>query len=67
MPREMVTLFRQEKGLALLRRHCAAIGLAEQDLKDLIEEVIEKDSMARRRGLWQAFDEILDRTEEPRR
>lgn len=66
MPREMVTLFRQEKGLALLRRHCAAIGLPEQDLKEMIEEVIDKDSMARRRGLWQAFDEILDRPEEPR-
>ncbi|MFN3448054.1 MAG: hypothetical protein ACK44F_05100 [Roseococcus sp.] len=67
MPREMVTLFRQEKGLVLLRRHCAAIGLPEQDLKEMIEEVIDKDSMARRRGLWQAFDEILDRPEEPRR
>jgi hypothetical protein len=26
----------------------------------LVEEVIEKDSMAKRAGLWQAFDDILD-------
>jgi hypothetical protein len=36
------------------------------DLRQLVEEVIEKDSMAKRAGLWQAFDDILDApTDEP--
>jgi hypothetical protein len=36
------------------------MGLRIADLRQLVEEVIEKDSMARRPGLWQAFDDILD-------
>jgi hypothetical protein len=36
------------------------MGLPIADLRRLVEEVIEKDSMAKRAGLWQAFDDILD-------
>jgi hypothetical protein len=56
----MVTLFAQPAGRALIKKHCRAIGLPEADLKSLLEEVIEKDTMLRRNGLWQAFDAILD-------
>jgi hypothetical protein len=42
------------------------MGLPISDLRQLVEEVIEKDSMAKRAGLWQAFDDILDSpTQEP--
>ena len=60
MPREIVTLFAQTEGKTLIRKHCRRIGLEVEDLRRLVEEVIEKDSMQRRHGLWQAFDEVLD-------
>jgi hypothetical protein len=60
LAREYVTLFASKEGQALLRRHCRRMGLPIADLRQLVEEVIEKDSMAKRAGLWQAFDDILD-------
>lgn len=63
MPREVVTLFAQPEGQALIRRHCRKIGLEVADLRSLVEEVIDKDSMQRRHGLWQAFDDLLDGAE----
>lgn len=60
MPREIVTLFAQQEGQTLIRKHCRRIGLEVADLRRLIEEVIDKDSMQRRHGLWQAFDEVLE-------
>jgi hypothetical protein len=62
MPKEFVTLFAQKDGQTLVRRHCRAVGLEVSDLKELVEEVIEKDSLQRRHGLWQFFDEKLDST-----
>jgi|YNPMSStandDraft_2_1061718.scaffolds.fasta_scaffold10408_2 hypothetical protein len=60
MPKEFVTLFAQKDGQVLVRRHCRTVGLEVSDLKELVEEVIEKDSLQRRHGLWQFFDEKLD-------
>jgi hypothetical protein len=60
MAREVVTLFAQQEGQTLIRKHCRQVGLEVEDLRRLIEEVIEKDSMQRRHGLWQAFDEVLE-------
>lgn len=60
MSREYVTLFASKEGQALLRRHCHRVGIEVATLHQLVEEVIEKDSMARRAGLRQAFDDLLD-------
>ncbi|MDW8444451.1 MAG: hypothetical protein RML45_09195 [Acetobacteraceae bacterium] len=60
MAREFIALFSQKEGEALIRRHCRQVGLEVADLKRLVEEVIEKDSMGRRHGLRQTFDDILD-------
>jgi hypothetical protein len=60
MPRDAVVLFAQEQGKQLIKRHCRKIRLRVADLHRLVEEVVERDSMMRRRGLHQAFDEILD-------
>ena len=60
MPRDIVVLFDQEEGRQLIERHCRDIGLPVADLQRLIEEVIDKSTMQRRHGLWQAFDEVLD-------
>ncbi|GAB6066933.1 hypothetical protein JCM13664_02510 [Methylothermus subterraneus] len=60
MPQNLVILFQHPEGRRLIEQHCRRVGLAVGDLERLVEEVIEKDHMQRRRGLWQAFDEILD-------
>ena len=68
MPREVVVLFDQSKGKELIEEHCRRIGLSPGDLKRLVEEVISKNTMQRRHGLWQTFDEVLDQLpEEPDR
>ncbi|MFY7926087.1 MAG: hypothetical protein ACOVN5_09755 [Aquidulcibacter sp.] len=60
MARDAVVLFTQDEGKKLIQRHCRRIGLPVADLRRLIDEVIDKSTMQRRRGLWEAFDEILD-------
>jgi hypothetical protein len=59
MPRDVVTLFAQEEGRKLIQKHCRKIGLPVADLRRLVEELVDKSTMQRRHGLWQAFDEVL--------
>lgn len=59
MPKDVVTLFAQEDGKKLIAKHCRSIGLPVADLRRLVEEVVDKSAMQRRRGLWQTFDEVL--------
>ena len=61
-PREYVVLFSTDEGQELIRRHCERIGIHVADLHELIEEIVDKDSMGRRAGLWAAFEEILGRS-----
>jgi len=60
MPRHIVVLFDQPEGQALLQKHCRRLKVKTADLRQLVEIVIEKNNMERRRGLWDAFDEVID-------
>jgi hypothetical protein len=60
MARGAIVLFEQPEGRQLIEKHCQSVGLPVEDLRRLVEEVVDKDSMQRRRGLRQAFDEIFD-------
>ncbi len=62
MPRSAVVLFDDLQGKKLLERYCEQLHLTVADLEELIELVIDMEWKQRRRGLFQAFDEILDRT-----
>lgn len=64
MPRDVVTLFAQEAGKKLIKKHCKRISLPVASLRRLVEEIVEKSTMQRRHGLWEAFDEVLDETDE---
>ncbi|MBB4126717.1 MULTISPECIES: DNA modification system-associated small protein [Xanthomonas] len=64
MPRDVVTLFAQEAGKKLIRKHCRQIRLPVEDLRRLVEEVVDKSTMQRRHGLHEAFDEVLGATYE---
>ena len=59
MPKDVVTLFAQEEGKKLIARHCRSINLPVSSLRQLVEEIVDKNAMQRRRGLWQTFDEVL--------
>ncbi len=60
MARGAVTLFEQPEGRKLLAEHCRRVGLPLADLERLVEAVIDRNAMQRRRGLWGIFDEVLD-------
>ncbi len=60
MSTKAVVLFGQMRGKKLVERHCARIGLPVTEFERLVEEVIDKNTMARRAGLTQAFDEVLE-------
>lgn len=64
MPRDVVTLFAQEAGKKLIRRHCRQIGLPVESLRRLVEEIVDKSTMQRRHGLFEAFDEVLGETDD---
>ncbi len=61
MARGAIALFETPEGRNLLERHCRTVGLTISDLQQLVEEVIDKNSLVRRRGLRLFFDEFLDR------
>lgn len=64
MPRDAVVLFSTPQGRQLITRHCRRIKLPVEDLRSMIDEVIEKSAMQRRRGLWDYFDSVLDTPED---
>ena len=64
MPKDVVTLFAQEEGKKLIARHCRSINLPVSALRQLVEEVVGKSAMQRRRGLWQTFDEVIDESDD---
>lgn len=59
MPKDVVTLFGQEAGERLIRKHCRRVGLPVADLRRLVVAVIDKSTLQRRVGLWESFDEVL--------
>lgn len=60
MPRDVVVLFGQDEGRKLIAKHCRRIGLPVADLRRMVEEKVDNNTMQRRRRLWSAFEEILD-------
>lgn len=61
MPKDAVVLFSTKEGEALVRRHCRAAGIRIADLRELVE--IEADQVGRKRkaGLWERFEDVIDR------
>ena len=60
MPRGAIVLFDQREGRELIERLCRANRIPCAVLEQLLEEIIDNDARQRRRGLWQAFDSLLD-------
>ena len=46
------------------RPKCRAIGVKISTFEELVDAELDKQGMKRRAGLWEEFDEILDRAAE---
>lgn len=61
MPRNVVVLLNKDESRRLVRIKCKAAGIKIGIFEELVEAELDKQGMKRRAGLWEEFDEILDR------
>jgi len=61
MAKDSVVLFTTDEGKALLRKHCRAAGISVPELRELIEVEAAQVGRQRKAGLWDQFEEIIDR------
>jgi hypothetical protein len=67
LPRNVVVLLNKDESRRLVRTKCKAAGIKVGVFEELVDAELDKQGMMRRAGLWEEFDEILDRAadEEP--
>lgn len=61
MPKDAVVLFSTKEGEALVRKHCRAAGIRIADLRELVEIEAAQVGRQRKAGLWDQFEDIIDR------
>jgi len=57
-------LFENGDARDLAKRHCRSIGISIRSLESLVEAELEQVGKKTKRGLWQAFDDVLGEDEE---
>ena len=61
MPRNFVVLLNNPEGKAMVRNACREKGFLFSEFEELVQTEIENTGKSRRRGLYDSFDDILDR------
>lgn len=61
MPRNVVVLLDNPDGRAMIKEACSAAGLLLPAFEELVQAEVEQTGKQRRAGMWDAFDDILDR------
>ena len=61
MPRNIVVLLDSPEGRAIVEKACKANGLFFDVFEELVQAEIEQTGKRRSAGLWDFFDDILDR------
>jgi len=61
MPRNVVVLLDNCDGRAMIKEACKASGLLFSEFQELVQVEVEQTGKQRRAGLWDSFDDILDR------
>ena len=61
MPRNVVVLLDNRGGRAMVKAACKEGGLLFAEFQELVQAEIEQTGKQRKRGLWDDFDDILDR------
>lgn len=61
MPRNVVVLLDNPEGRAMIKDACKANGMHFAEVEELVQAEVEQTGKQRRAGLWDSFDDILDR------
>lgn len=61
MPRNVVVLLDNSDGRAMIKDACKRHGLLFPEFEEIVQAEIEQIGKKRRAGLWDSFDDILDR------
>lgn len=56
-----IALIQNPDGKELVKRACKEHGLYYSEFMELVSAVIDQSGKQRRKGLWDNFDDILDR------
>ncbi len=62
MPRNVVVLLDNSDGRAMIKDACKENGLHFVEFVELVQAEVEQTGKLRRAGLWDSFDDILDRS-----
>ena len=61
MPRNVVVLLDNADGRSMIKDACKEQGLQFAEFTELVQAEVEQTGKQRRAGLWDSFDDILDR------
>ena len=61
MPRNVVVLLDNADGRAMVKKLCRKNQLRFVEFEELVQAEVEQTAKQRRAGLWDSFDDILDR------
>ncbi|MEQ8710241.1 MAG: hypothetical protein RIC36_14715 [Rhodospirillales bacterium] len=61
MPRNVVVLLDNPDGRTMIKAACKEKGLLFTEFEELVQSEVEQTGKQRRAGLWDSFDDILDR------
>lgn len=61
MPRNVVVLLDNPDGRSMIKDACKENGLLFAEFEELVQSEVEQTGKQRRAGLWDSFDDILDR------
>ena len=61
MSTNAVVLLDNSEGREMIKKACKEKGLEFAEFKDLVQAIVEQTGKQRRAGLWESFDDILDR------
>ena len=61
MSTNAVVLLDNSEGREMVKKACKEKELEFAEFKDLVQAIVEQTGKQRRAGLWESFDDILDR------
>ncbi|MFC0200140.1 hypothetical protein [Paracoccus rhizosphaerae] len=61
MPRNVVVLLDNPDGRTMIKEACKSNGMLFAEFEELVQVEVEQTGKQRRAGLWDSFDDILDR------
>lgn len=61
MPRNVVVLLDNADGRTMIKAACKENGMLFAEFEELVQVEVEQTGKLRRAGLWDSFDDILDR------